>query len=286
MKIPGKIQEYLSEKIDLETALIGCRADTPEISYACCEYDIAIIGGNDMGFGNKIVQIGNNTLEFLDFPKYGHNEISLFNMVKIKNKTNNLLVSPITVSKTDAKKLFIAAGKRKVVDSLFNVSKNNPTKTGSLNLKIAAYDLIEGVLLISGIRPMPIHELNQLRQLEVHRDFINEAIQLCIECLGIERATRTIINRSFKAIKEILKQRYDIELLSSKIEFLLEHRLLADCYYYIGKLACNHLEKKDYAFQLNYHKLITLALDLTSDYENIKNKSTQIKLYCKNLLKN
>ena len=286
MKIPGKIQEYLSEKIDLETVLIGCRADTPKISYDCCEYDIAILGGNDMGFGNKIVQIGNNTLEFLDFPKYGHNEISLFNMVKLKNKTNDLLVSPITVSKIDAKRLFIAAGKRKVVDSLFNISKNNPTKTGSLNLKIAAYDLIEGILLISGIRPMPIHELNQLRQLEVHSDFINEGIQLCIECLGIERATRTIINRSFKAIKEILKQRYDIELLSSKIEFLLEHRLLADCYYYIGKLASNHLEKKDYAFQLNYHKLISLALDLTSDYENIKKKSTQIKLYCKNLLKN
>jgi hypothetical protein len=232
------------------------------------------------------MQIGNNTLEFLDFPKYGHYEISLFNMVKLRNRTNDLLVSPTAVPKIDAKKLFIAAGKRRVVDSLFNVSKNNPTKTGSLNLKIAAYDLIEGILLISGIRPMPVHELNQLRQLEVHRDLINEAIQLCIECLGIERATRTIINRSFKALKEILKQRYDIELLSSKIEFLVEHRLLADCYYYIGKLVCNHLEKKDYDFQLNYHKLNSLALDLTSDYENIKKKSAQIKLYCKNLLKN
>jgi hypothetical protein len=285
MKIPGKIQEYLSEEIDSELALIGCRADTPEISYDCCEYDIAILGGNDMSLGNKIMQIGNNTLEFLDFPKYGHYEISLFNMVKLRNRTNDLLVSPTAVPKIDAKKLFIAAGKRRVVDSLFNVSKNNPTKTGSLNLKIAAYDLIEGILLISGIRPMPVHELNQLRQLEVHRDLINEAIQLCIECLGIERATRTIINRSFKALKEILKQRYDIELLSSKIEFLVEHRLLADCYYYIGKLVCNHLEKKDYDFQLNYHKLNSLALDLTSDYENIK-KSAQIKLYCKNLLKN
>jgi hypothetical protein len=286
MKIPGKIQEYLREKIDSELALIGCRADTPEISYDCCEYDIAILGGNDMALGNKIMQIGNNTLEFLDFPKYGHYEISLFNMVKLRNRTNDLLVSPTAVPKIDAKKLFIAAGKRRVVDSLFNVSKNNPTKTGSLNLKIAAYDLIEGILLISGIRPMPVHELNQLRQLEVHRDLINEAIQLCIECLGIERATRTIINRSFKALKEILKQRYDIELLSSKIEFLVEHRLLADCYYYIGKLVCNHLEKKDYDFQLNYHKLNSLALDLTSDYENIKKKSAQIKLYCKNLLKN
>jgi hypothetical protein len=286
MKIPAKIQQYLSEKTDSEAALIGCRADHPELSYDCCEYDIAIFGENDMGLGNKIMQIGNNTLEFLDFPGYEHNEISLLNMIKLKEKTSELLVSPTTVPKLNTKRLFVAAGKRRIVDSLFNVSKNNTTKTGSMNLKIAAYELIEGILLISGIRPMPIHELKQLRQLEVHKDFINEAIQLCVECMGIERATRTIINRSFKALKEILKQRYDIELLSSKIEFLLEHGLLADCYYYIGKLVCNHLEKKDYAFQLDYHKLNSIALDLTSDYENVKKKSTQIKVYCKNLVKN
>ena len=141
------------------------------------------------------------------------------------------------------------------------------------------------ILLISGIRPMPIHELNQLRQLEIRKDFIKEAIQLCIECIGIERATRTMINRSLNALKEIFKERYDIGLIESKIEFLVEHGLIADSYYYIGKLVCNHLEKKDYAHQLDYQKLNSLALDLASDYENIK-RSNLIKLYCKNLMKN
>ena len=294
MKIPDKIQEYLNEKTDSELALIGCRAadDTiNRISYDCCEYDIAVLGQNDMGLGNKIMQVGNYTLEFLDFPKYDNSEISLLNMVKLKNKTSNLLVSQDKHStpKTDNRRVLFAAGKRRAVDSLFNVSKNSSSKaelSSALNLKIAAYDLIEGILLTSEIRPMPIHELNQLRQLEVHKDFINEAIQLCIECLGIERATRTIINRSCKAFKEILKEAYDIGLLQSKIEFLVEHGLIADCYYYIGKLVCNHLEKKDYAYQLNYHKLNSLALDLTSDYENINKRSKLIKIYCKNLLKN
>jgi hypothetical protein len=293
LKIPGKIQEYLSEKTDSELALIGCRADdtNTRISYDCCEYDIAVLGENDMGLGNKIMQVGNDTLEFLDFPKYNHSEISLLNMVKLKNKSSNLLVSQDKHStpKTAIKRKFIASGKRRAVDSLFNVSKISATKAelnSALNLKIAAYDLIEGILLTSEIRPMPIHELNQLRQLEVHKDFINEAIQLCIECLGIERATRTIINRSYKALKEILKERYDIGLLESKIEFLVQHGLIADCYYYIGKLVCNHLEKKDYAYQLNYHKLNSLALDLTSDYENINKRSKLIKIYCKNMLKN
>jgi hypothetical protein len=293
LKIPDKIQEYLSEKTDLELALIGCRADdtNTRISYDCCEYDIAVLGENDMGLGNKITQVGNDTLEFLDFPKYDHSEISLLNMVKLKYKTSNLLVSQNKHSTpiSDIKRIFIAAGKRRAVDSLFNVSKISHTKAelnSALNLKIAAYNLIEGILLTSEIRPMPIHELDQLRQLEVHKDFINEAIQLCIECLGIERATRTIINRSYKALKEILKERYDIGLLESKIEFLVEHGLIADCYYYIGKLVCSHLEKKDYDYQLNYHKLNSLALDLTSDYENINKRSKLIKIYCKNLLKN
>jgi hypothetical protein len=289
LKIPDEIQEYMDEKTGSELALIGCRAENSELSYACCEYDIAVLGGNDAGLGNKITHVGNNTLEFLNFPKYSHHDISLFNMVQLKNNASDLLISPHSIPKLDIKKLFIAGGKKRIVDSLFTVSKNSNKKTelsSSLNLKMAAYDLIEGILLISGIRPMPIHELNQLRLLEVHKDFINEAIQACIECLGIERATRTIINRSFKALKEILKERYDIELLASKIEFLLKDGLLPDCYYYIGKLVCNHLEKKDNAFQMNYHKLNSIALDLTSDYENVKKMSALIKLCCKNILKN
>lgn len=289
MMFPEKIQEYLSNKKNSELALIGCRADNSNLSYECCEYDIAVLAKNGNGLGNSIMQIGKEKLEFLDFSNYNQNEISLLNMKKVENKTSSLLIPhKDSIRKTDIKRIFLSAGKRRAVDSLFNVSKTSTSKSElhlSLNLKIAAYELIEAILLISEIRPMPIHELNQLRQLEIRKDFIKEAIQLCIECIGIERATRTMINRSFNALKEIFKERYDIGLIKSKIEFLVEHGLIADSYYYIGKLVCNHLEKKDYAYQLDYQKLNSLALDLASDYENIK-RSNLIKIYCKNLMKN
>lgn len=289
MMFPEKIQEYLSNKKNSELALIGCRADNSNLSYECCEYDIAVLAKNGNGLGNSIMQIGKEKLEFLDFSNYNQNEISLLNMKQVENKTSSLLIPhKDSIRKTDIKRIFLSAGKRRAVDSLFNVSKTSTSKSElhlSLNLKIAAYELIEAILLISEIRPMPIHELNQLRQLEIRKDFIKEAIQLCIECIGIERATRTMINRSFNALKEIFKERYDIGLIESKIEFLVEHGLIADSYYYIGKLVCNHLEKKDYAYQLDYQKLNSLALDLASDYENIK-KSNLIKIYCKNLMKN
>ena len=287
MKIPAEILQYLTETHNSEMALVGCRADAPDVSYDCCEYDIAIFGNNEPYPQNKIVKLGKDTMEFQGFPKQS-NDISLYKMIRVI--TGDLLISPPRYSETDIKRSFKAAGKRRIVDALFNVSKNSINKEAELNsplnLKIAAYGLLEGILLTSEVRPMPIHELNQLRQLEVKKDIINEAIQTCIECLGVERATRTILNRSFRALKEILKERYDVELLSSKIEFLLNHKLLADCYYYIGGLVCSHLEQKDNSSQMNYYKLNSIALDLTSDYENIKKLSALIKRDCKNLLKN
>ena len=289
MILSEEIQKYLSNKKDSELALIGCRADNSNISYECCEYDIAVHAKNDNALSNNVSQIGKEKLEFLNFSNFNQNQISLFSMIKVENKTNSLLIPhDDSTSKTDFKRIFLSAGKRRAVDSLFNVSKTSTAKSElnlSLNLKIAAYELIEAILLISEIRPMPIHELNQLRQLEIRKDFIKEAIQLCIECIGMERATRTIINRSFNALKEIFKERYDLGLIESKIEFLVEHGLIADSYYYIGKLVCNHIEKKGYAYQLDYQKLNSIALDLTSDYENIK-RANLIKLYCKNLMKN
>jgi hypothetical protein len=287
MRLPQEIQDFVDKNNELDLALIGCRADSPHDSYDCCEYDIAILGGNiDDTFDKKIIQLGNSKLEFLNFQNQNVNEdISLFNMIELKE--SNVLVSEYP--KLDKKKLFNAAGKRRIVDSLFNVSKNSSASAelnASLNMKMAAYDLIEGILLMSETRPMPIHELNQLRQVEVQKDYIKEAIQTCIESLGIERATRTIINRSYKALREILKDAYDLELLASKIQYLLNNGLLADCYYYIGKLVCSHLEKKDNLSQMNYHKLNSIALDLTNDYEKVKKMSALMKRDCKLFLKN
>jgi len=287
MKIPDEILHYLTESHNSEMALVGCRADAPLVSYDCCEYDIAMFGKNESNPQNKIVKLGKDTLEFQEFPKQS-NDISLYKMMP--EITGDLLISPARYSEIDIRRSFKAAGKRRIVDALFNVSKNSINKEAELNsplnLKIAAYGLLEGILLTSEVRPMPIHELNQLRQLEVKKDIINEAIQTCVECLGVERATRTILNRSFRALKEILKERYDVELLSSKIEFLLNHKLLADCYYYIGKLVCSHLEQKDNSAQMNYYKLNRIALDLTSDYENTMKMSASIKRNCQKLLKN
>ena len=101
MKIPDEIQHYLTENHNSEMALVGCRADAPDVSYDCCEYDIAIFGKTESNPQNKIVKLGKDTLEFQGFPKQG-NDILLFKMIRVK--TSDLLISPPRYSETYIKR--------------------------------------------------------------------------------------------------------------------------------------------------------------------------------------
>lgn len=92
MKLPQEILDFGSNNNELDLALIGCRADSPDNSYDCCEYDIAILGGNiDNNFDKKIIQLGKNTLEFLNFQNQkAHSDISLFSIMKL-SESNSLV---------------------------------------------------------------------------------------------------------------------------------------------------------------------------------------------------
>jgi hypothetical protein len=135
-------------------------------------------------------------------------------------------------------------------------------------LKIAAYEFMEGTLALSGSRPMPLHELGQLRQIQAGN--IAEGVEVALECIGIERATRPTISRSIKAIKELKSKDYDRELFAAKVDYLLGRSMLADCYYYAGKAASKNLAGKREPFYRQYAKLVQLAMDLSSDIQRLE----------------
>jgi len=144
---------------------------------------------------------------------------------------------------------------------------------------------LEGILLCSGIRPMPTHELNQIRTLDEPNEAFATAIKSGLECLGIERASKTTINRSYKALKEILREEDDKHLIFSKIEYLLANGLLADCYYFIGKVGMKYLHRKNNKFAELYPKLSKLTFDLNLDIGLIRKTSLLLKDSCKMILK-
>src|SRR4029078_3494098 len=150
----------------------------------------------------------------------------------------------------------VAAGKKSLISSLFYQQRmngaNNPI-VAAMWLKVAAYEFIAGSLALSGSRPMPLHAPEQIRQADAGG--ISDGVQIAFECIGTERATRPAISRSLEAIQELKSNDYDRDLVMSKIRHLLDRHMLADCYYYAGKVAGKSLAGRSDTFHSRYSKL-------------------------------
>jgi hypothetical protein len=268
--IPTAIKAFANE-IMHPVALIGCR--TSPISLDCCEYDLAIfeLSQEDKQV-NQVIQVNKQPVELIHFTgSIKDHVIDLANMAILKDNAKLTLSSAakdIIVEKYT--KTLVSSGKKSLISSLFCQQKMRGTKhpvVAAMWLKIAAYEFIDGMIALSGNRPMPIHILEQVRQIDARRA---EGVEVALECIGAERATRPAISRSMEAIKELKLNDYDKDLFLSKITHLLERRMLADCYYYAGRVASKNLVTRIELFHSQYSKLVQLALDLSSDSQSLE----------------
>ena len=280
--LPSEILDFINGKSEIKAALIGCRAHHPEISYPCCEYDIAII--DQRIIQPKIINIGDNIIEYANFSS-----------TRIKNINSNIIPISDFCNLQDVHnfpKMLTAEGRHKLIDALFNLGKIDLMyKSGrenlalaSLILEISSYDILLGILQNRGIQSMPIHEINQLRNLDTQADVVNQAIQTALECIGMDRATRSSIDRRVKAFQQIFGLREDFPLLMKKINFLLQSKLLTDCYYYVGKITSSYLKMESNIF-FNYPKLTHVAMDMSNDFEKMKKLAGDLKVFCKKIIR-
>jgi hypothetical protein len=224
---------------------------------------------------NEVLDVGGHAVELLYFSKQPrHYAMELHNMVILRDD-NKLSLASATKEMTpqEGTKAFVAAGKKSLVSSLFCQQKmtdaaENPAAAG-MWAKFAAYRFLDGILQLSGFRPMPLHELEQVRQAETSVG-LADGIQAALECIGIERATRPAISRSVEATIELKSKDHDRELMLSKVNHLLERQMLSDCYFYIGRMAAEDLARRSDSFYAQYAKLIQISMDLTSDVQELK----------------
>lgn len=279
--LPRDLVDYINNNFRYPAGIIGCRATNPEMSLDCCEYDIAIF--NKQSAGNRFIRVGNHGLELITLTEISRtNVMKLHNMIIIQDDDSLSLSSSSLSSANNVSafqqhylRVLRGLGKKSIINSLFyhetitkNIQKNSVI--GAMWLKIAAYDFLEGILALSEIKPMPIHELNQIRKITIERQDIAEGIKIALECVGLERATRSTISRSIEAICELNSMEYDKELIKIKVNHLLEKGMISDCYYYLGKMGHRCLAYRDYKFLSKYIKLIQISMDLTKDIQQLE----------------
>ena len=268
--IPTAIKVFASE-IVYPVALIGCR--TSEMSLDCCEYDLAVFAGSqEQNQANQVVQVDNRPVELMHLTgSIKDHIIDLADMVILKDNSKLMLSSAAKdIIAEKYKKMLAASGKKLLISSLFcqqKMRRTNHPMIAAMWLKIAAYEFIDGMLVLSGNRPMPMHILEQVRQIDSR---MAEGVDVALECIGAERATRPAISRSMEAIKELKSKDYDRELFMSKVSHLLERRMLVDCYYYAGRVAAKNLVSRKEIFYSQYSKLVQLALDLVNDLHGLE----------------
>ena len=274
--IPTAIKVFASE-IMYPVALVGCR--TSEMSLDCCEYDLAVFAvSQEDNQANQVVQVDNHPVELMHLTgSIKDHVIDLADMVILKDDSKLMLSSAANdIIAEKYKKMLAASGKKLLISSLFCQQKMRGTKhpmVAAMWLKIAAYDFIDGMLALSGNRPMPVHILEQVRQIDCR---MAEGVDVALDCIGAERATRPAISRSMEAIKELKSKDYDRELFMSKISHLLERRMLVDCYYYAGRVAAKNLVRRNEIFYSQYSKLVQLALDLVNDLQSLEKMQKQL----------
>jgi hypothetical protein len=268
--IPVAIKKFASE-IVYPVALVGCR--TSEMSLDCCEYDLAVFTlSKEDNLANHLVQVDNRPVELMHFTGSMKDYIiDLADMVILKDNNKLMLSSAAKdIIAEKNRRMLAASGKKLMINSLFCQQKMRTAKhpmVAAMWLKVAAYEFIDEILALSGTRPMPLHILEQVRQIDSR---MAEGVDVALECIGAERATRPAISRSMKAIRELKSRDYDIELFISKVSHLLNRRMLVDCYYYAGRIAAKNLVNRREIFYSQYSKLVQLALDLVSDLQSVE----------------
>ena len=290
--ILASVVEYINDYSQFPAGIIGCRAAEGNVSYSCCEYDIALFCDKSRPDLDKVISLNGVTLEFIPIYEISEdNYIHIRNMILIKDY-NSLHISSLLTRLKEKKYegLLRNYGKRKIIESLFlnQAVNDNLSKSpllSSLWLKRAAYYFTEGILGLNGIKSSPVHELDQIRNLDSKDPKISSGINCALDCIGIERAGRSAISRSLRAIRDLDSDGVNIGLWLAKSEWLLSQGRFADCYHYVGKLGSMFLSSKDDRFLRRNLSLIETLLDLTSDSQTNHILHARLVKACKDALR-
>jgi len=218
-------------------------------SHECCEYNITIFDGTQqedsvMEFENEFVKIHHASIN-----ENNSNILTQFHGMKTILDEQWELQMLLSKIKESREKIFNDYAKNCLFDSLFCLTKSeNGLKSSdpfaSSWQKCAAYFIADAISVLNLTRPSPAHMLDYVRDFKKNR--INEKFSVINDCIGIERATPSLLLRMCKStigFSDTIEKNNHSKIIQAKYDYLVQNSLLSDCYFYLGYINRNNILK-------------------------------------------
>jgi hypothetical protein len=263
----------LIQKLSLQsfpTGLGGCRSN--RMNFECCEYNISIF---DDKKGESVHEIDGELI------KLHHGSLSETHPAILRQFENMQIISDeqwklrmfLTEIKEKQTKISNSYTQSCLVDAgVYATKAKEGVKTSDplapIWLKCSAYFLADAISLINLKRPSPTHMLESIRRFK--KNSINKNLETVHQCLGIERASTSLLNRMFKStigFSDMVEANSHSKIIERKYNYLVQNSFLSDCYFYLGYINRNNIIKiKDSLHRKpEFIHILRVALDIESD---------------------
>lgn len=264
------------------SGLGGCRIKGN--SFECCEYNITVFDEKKeddsiIKFENEIIKLHHGSLkesrnEIL--AQYVNLEILWDEKWELRTFLSNLREKKEKIFQTNAKSCLIEAAvcAVKTKDGL-----KNSDPFASTWLKCSAFFIADAIFLANSQSPSPTHMLKELREFEKNK--INENFSIVNDCIGIERATPSLLSRMCKStigFSDMIEKNDHSKIIQKKFEYFLKNSLIPDCYFYLGYINRNNFFRIKDTIHQNpeiIHVLKT-AFDLENDLTKLESQAKKL----------
>ncbi|HLC24882.1 MAG TPA: hypothetical protein VJJ25_04565 [Nitrosopumilaceae archaeon] len=274
----------LIQKLSLPSfpsGLGGCRSNG--MNFECCEYNISIF---DNKKGESIHEIDG------EFIKLHHGSLSETHPAILRQFENMQIISDeqwklrmfLTEIKEKQTKISNSYTQSCLVDAgVYATKAKEGVKTSDplapIWVKCSAYFLADAISLINLKRPSPTHMLKSIRGFKKNR--INKNFEIVHQCLGIERASTSLLNRMLKStigFSDMVEANGHSKIIERKYNYLVQNSFLSDCYFYLGYINRNNLIKiKDSLHRkLDFIHILRVALDIESDLLMVEQQTSTL----------
>ena len=268
---------------DAPMTLGGCRCGTA--SFECCEYNVFVLDDerrtDELRIDGRTVLVHHDSIDAPSSGTFAH----IPSMRIIRDESWSVMPK-IAAAKKSRANAFRHATKSSLVDArMLAYTARALLESGrpdaSLWTKCAAYKIADAISYHNMIEPGGAHMMSRLREIPISPP--NDALSVVYECLGLERATPSLLGRMSKSVVAYAKMSGMGEIAAKTVEQKAEHlassSLLPDCHYYIGRIACALLSpQRARAAQIPVTELYApkIALDPDSNAQHMSSHLAQL----------